>query len=93
MLSLLDTPTGGLAEVLRALHLERGRATKEGGVDYHRLLRHLPPRIDTGDIDTILATAVGDGYATSSGSGFAITALGQTYVRTHGLRRSRITVV
>jgi hypothetical protein len=92
MLSLLSTPSGGLNEVLYALHKERGAATSEGGVDYHRLLRHLPPRIDTGDIDTILATAVTDGYATSSGAGFVLTTLGQIYVRANHPRRSRITV-
>lgn len=92
MLSLLATPSGGLNELLYALHLCRGQKTAQSGVDYARLRRHLPPHIDTGDIDTILATAVSSGYATQSGTGFLLTASGQRYVRTHRPRRSRITV-
>lgn len=93
MLSLLETPSGGLNEVLYALRLERGRETDQGGVDYQRLLRHLPTHVDTGDIDTILATAETDGYVTTDGGGgWQLTASGQTYVRANRPRHSRISV-
>lgn len=93
MLSLLSTPSGGQNEILRALVLENDRLTSEGGVAYNRLLRHLPPRIDTSDIPTILSTLEGLGYVQSDGSGgYEITATGRTYARSNGLRRSRISV-
>lgn len=90
-LDITATPTAGVAEVVRAVHLERGRETSEGSVAYNRVLRHLPPRI--GNVATALASAVTAGYLLVDGQGgYTITAAGQTYAATHRPRGGRVTV-
>ena len=79
--------------MLTALRLERGRATKEGGLDYNRIVRHLSSNVDESDIDTVLAYAQGLGYVQSDGSGgYTLTTAGQNYYRANRVRGSRVTV-
>jgi len=93
VLHIESTPSSGLNEVLAALRIERGRATSEGGVDYNRLLRHLPTHIDSAQLDTILAAAETSGYVQSDGhGGYALTTGGQTHLRANRPRGSRISV-
>lgn len=84
--SLLNTPSGGEFEVLRALYLARGH---DGAlVDPQRLLRHLPPHTDLDEVQDILEAESGT-YVTPSGGKYTLTAAGVTRTRQHRPRRGR----
>lgn len=90
-LDITATPTAGVAEVVRALHLERGRETSEGAVAYNRILRHLPAQVR--NVATAITSAVSAGYVQADGSGgYTLTASGKTYAAQHRPRGGRITV-
>lgn len=89
MRSLLDTPSGGEFEVLRALYLARGYAGAK--VIPSRLLRHLPPHTDLDEVADILEGESGTYVATSAGK-YGLTAAGIARTRAHKPRHGKIPV-
>lgn len=78
-LTLLNTPSSGVDEVLKALLNAHAYGARYATAA--RLKRHLPPRTTTADITTALTAAEGSSYAQDNGSAYQLTATGHTRAR------------